>query len=94
MRWRLAAAETAARHSGIDTRGIKMRVLIISSPGAAIAGMPFAGRSHSGRFQLGEGDSSPVIAAGARRHEPIRRQGSAVGSIVGSPMIGVINNGS
>jgi ribose transport system permease protein len=56
-------SETAARYSGIDTRGIKMRVLIISSLGAAIAGMLYAGRLHSGRFQLGEGDELSLIAA-------------------------------
>ncbi|MEQ8695407.1 MAG: ABC transporter permease, partial [Bauldia litoralis] len=55
--------ETAARYSGIDTRAIKFRVLIISSMAAALAGMLYAGRLQSGRFQLGEGDELSVIAA-------------------------------
>jgi ribose transport system permease protein len=87
-------SETAARYSGIDTRGIKMRVLIISSLGAAIAGMLYAGRLHSGRFQLGEGDELSVIAAAVLGGTSLfGGAGSVVGSIVGSLMIGVINNG-
>ena len=86
--------ETAARYSGIDTRAIKMRVLVISSLGAAIAGMLYAGRLHSGRFQLGEGDELSVIAAAVLGGTSLfGGAGSVVGSIVGSLMIGVINNG-
>ena len=36
--------ETAARYSGIDTAGIKFRVLVLSSCAAALAGMLYAGR--------------------------------------------------
>jgi ribose transport system permease protein len=54
--------ETAARYSGVDTRAIKMRVLIMSSMAGALAGMLYAGRLQSGRFQLGEGDELSVIA--------------------------------
>ena len=87
-------SETAARYSGIDTRGIKMSVLLISSLGAAIAGMLYAGRLHSGRFQLGEGDELSVIAAAVLGGTSLfGGAGSVVGSIVGSLMIGVINNG-
>lgn len=87
-------SETAARYSGIDTRGIKMRVLIISSVAAAIAGMLYAGRLHSGRFQLGEGDELSVIAAAVLGGTSLfGGAGTVVGSIVGSLMIGVINNG-
>ena len=87
-------SETAARYSGIDTREIKMRVLIISSVAAAIAGMLYAGRLHSGRFQLGEGDELSVIAAAVLGGTSLfGGAGTVVGSIVGSLMIGVINNG-
>jgi ribose transport system permease protein len=87
-------SETAARYSGIDTRGIKMRVLIISSVAAAIAGMLYAGRLHSGRFQLGEGDELSVIAAAVLGGTSLfGGAGTVVGSIVGSLMIGLINNG-
>jgi ribose transport system permease protein len=87
-------SETAARYSGIDTKGIKMRVLIISSVAASIAGMLYAGRLHSGRFQLGEGDELSVIAAAVLGGTSLfGGAGTVVGSIVGSLMIGVINNG-
>ena len=43
--------ETAARYSGIDTAGIKFKVLVLSSTAAALAGMLYAGRLQSGRFQ-------------------------------------------
>ncbi|MFM7443295.1 MAG: ABC transporter permease, partial [Tabrizicola sp.] len=56
-------SETAARYSGIDTASIKFRVLVLSSCVAALAGMLYAGRLQSGRFQLGEGDELSVIAA-------------------------------
>jgi ribose transport system permease protein len=87
-------SETAARYSGVDTRGIKLRVLMISGTLAAIAGMLYAGRLHSGRFQLGEGDELSVIAAAVLGGTSLfGGAGSVVGSIVGSLMIGVINNG-
>ena len=87
-------SETAARYSGIDTRSIKLRVLIISSLAASVAGLLYAGRLHSGRFQLGEGDELSVIAAAVLGGTSLfGGAGSVVGSIVGSLMIGVINNG-
>jgi len=87
-------SETAARYSGVDTRAIKMKVLVLSSLGAAIAGMLYAGRLHSGRFQLGEGDELSVIAAAVLGGTSLfGGAGTVVGSIVGSLMIGVINNG-
>jgi ribose transport system permease protein len=55
--------ETAARYTGVNTRAIKFRVLMLSSMAAAVAGMLYAGRLHSGRFQFGEGDELSVIAA-------------------------------
>jgi len=87
-------SETAARYSGVNTRTIKQTVLILSSLGAAIAGMLYAGRLHSGRFQLGEGDELSVIAAAVLGGTSLfGGSGTVVGSIVGSLMIGVINNG-
>jgi ribose transport system permease protein len=71
-----------------------MKVLIISSLCAAIAGTLYAGRLHSGRFQLGEGDELSVIAAAVLGGTSLfGGAGTVVGSIVGSLMIGVINNG-
>lgn len=86
--------ETAARYSGIDTSSIKFRVLIVSSMAAALAGMLYAGRLQSGRFQLGEGDELSVIAAAVLGGTSLfGGYGTVIGTIVGALMIGLINNG-
>ena len=84
----------AAGYSGVDTRGIKMKVLVISSLAAGVAGMLYAGRLQSGRFQLGEGDELSVIAAVVLGGTSLfGGVGTVVGTIVGALMIGLINNG-
>lgn len=86
--------ETAARYSGIDTANIKFKVLVISSTAAALAGMLYAGRLQSGRFQLGEGDELSVIAAAVLGGTSLfGGKGTVIGTIVGALMIGLINNG-
>ena len=56
--------------------------------------MLYAGRLHSGRFQLGEGDELSVIAAAVLGGTSLfGGAGSVIGSIVGALMIGLINNG-
>lgn len=86
--------ETAARYSGIDTASIKFRVLVLSSCAAALAGMLYAGRLQSGRFQLGEGDELSVIAAAVLGGTSLfGGKGTVIGTIVGALMIGLINNG-
>ncbi|BAV48080.1 ribose ABC transport system, permease protein RbsC [Mesorhizobium loti] len=86
--------ETSARYSGVNTASIKFRVLILSSVAAALAGMLYAGRLHSGRFQFGEGDELSVIAAAVLGGTSLfGGAGTVVGSIMGALMIGLINNG-
>jgi ribose transport system permease protein len=86
--------ETAARFSGIDTKSIKLRVLMISSVTAAIAGMLYAGRLESGRYQFGQGDELSVIAAAVLGGNSLfGGVGTVIGAIVGALMIGLINNG-
>jgi ribose transport system permease protein len=86
--------ETAARYSGVETRKIKFYTLVVSSVSAALAGMLYAGRLQTGRFQLGEGDELSVIAAAVLGGTSLfGGVGSVVGSIVGALMIGMINNG-
>ena len=55
--------EIAARYSGINTKSVKLEVLMISSITAALAGMLYAGRLQTGRYQFGQGDELSVIAA-------------------------------
>ncbi len=86
--------EQAARFSGIDTARIKFRVLVVSSTAAAVAGMLYAGRLQSGRFQLGEGDELSVIAAAVLGGTSLfGGKGTVIGTVVGAMMIGLINNG-
>ncbi len=87
-------SETAAKFTGVKTHNIKLQVLMISSLTAALAGMLYAGRLRSGRFQLGEGDELSVIAAAVLGGTSLFGGfGSVVGSIMGALMIGLINNG-
>jgi ribose transport system permease protein len=87
-------SETAARYSGIDTASIKMRVLVLSGVTAALAGMLYAGRLQSGRFQFGQGDELSVIAAAVLGGTSLfGGSGTVIGSIAGALMIGLINNG-
>ena len=61
---------------------------------AALAGMLYAGRLQSGRFQLGEGDELSVIAAAVLGGTSLfGGRGTVIGTIVGALMIGLINNG-
>jgi ribose transport system permease protein len=53
----------AAEFTGINTKRIKFQVLLISGTVASVAGMLYAGRLQSGRFQWGSGDELSAIAA-------------------------------
>jgi len=84
----------AALYSGVNVRRVKFQVLMITGVAAAIAGMLYAGRLQSGRFQLGEGDELSVIAAVVLGGTSLfGGRGTVVGSIVGALLIGIINNG-
>lgn len=86
--------EVAARFSGVDTRRIKLTALIISAMAAALAGMLYAGRLQSGRYQWGDGDELSVIAAVVIGGTSLfGGAGSVVGAVVGSLLVGLINNG-
>jgi ribose transport system permease protein len=86
--------EEAARFSGVRTRRIKFTVMMASSTVAAIAGMLYAGRLQSGRFQWGEGDELSVIAAVILGGTSLfGGRASVIGALLGSLMIGLINNG-
>jgi ribose transport system permease protein len=84
----------AAEFSGIDTRKVKFAVLLICGVTAAIAGMLYAGRLQTGRYQWGEGDELSAIAAvilgGTNLYGG---KGSVIGALFGSLLIGLINNG-
>jgi len=87
-------SETAARYSGLNTRNVKLAVLIVSSVAACVAGMLYAGRLHSGRFQLGEGDELSVIAAAVLGGTSLfGGRGSAYSAVLGIIVIQSIASG-
>jgi ribose transport system permease protein len=84
----------AAEYSGVSTRKIKFAVLVLSGIAAALAGMLYAGRLQSGRFDWGAGDELSAIAATILGGTSLfGGGGSVVGALFGSLMIGLINNG-
>jgi ribose transport system permease protein len=86
--------EQAARFSGVNTRRIGFLILTVSGVVAALAGMLYAGRLQSGRFQWGEGDELSVIAAVVLGGTSLfGGSGSVIGSVLGALLIGVVNNG-
>jgi len=86
--------EQAARFSGVNTRRIGFLVLTVSGGVAALAGMLYAGRLQSGRFQWGEGDELSVIAVLLlERTSLFSGSVSVIGSVLGAMIIGVVNNG-
>ncbi len=84
----------AASFTGVDTARTKLLALAICGVVAALGGMLYAGRLHSGRFQWGQGDELSVIAAVILGGTSLSGGvGSVVGAVVGSLLIGLINNG-
>ncbi|WP_334171693.1 ABC transporter permease [Sinomonas sp.] len=85
---------TAADFTGINTKRIKFQVLLISGIVASIAGMLYAGRLQSGRFQWGTGDELSAIAAVILGGTSLfGGSGTVIGTLFGSLLIGLINNG-
>jgi len=85
---------TAAAYTGINTARIKFTVLLISAMAAALAGMLYAGRLESGRFQWGQGDELTVIAAVILGGTSLfGGRGAIIGTLFGSLFMGLVNNG-
>jgi ribose transport system permease protein len=86
--------QSAARFSGVNVAKTKLYVMVGSGMLAGLAGMLYAGRMHAGRYTFGEGDELSVIAAvilgGTSLFGGV---GTVVGTLIGSLMIGTINNG-
>ena len=84
----------AALFTGVNTARIKFNVLLMSGVVAAVAGMLYAGRLQSGRFQWGTGDELSVIAAVILGGTSLfGGRGSVIGSLFGALFIGLVNNG-
>ncbi len=86
--------QQAAEYTGIKTAKVKFWVLVACSVAAAIAGMLYAGRLQSGRFQWGAGDELSAIAAVILGGTSLfGGAGYVVGTLFGALLIGLINNG-
>ncbi|MCU1543845.1 MAG: transporter permease [Microbacteriaceae bacterium] len=86
--------QTAAQFTGVNTARIKFIVLVGSGVAASIAGMLYAGRLQSGRFQWGTGDELSVIAAVILGGTSLfGGRGAVIGSLFGALFIGLVNNG-
>jgi ribose transport system permease protein len=84
----------AAGYTGVKTAKVKFMVLLMSGVVAAFAGMLYAGRLQSGRFQWGTGDELSVIAAVILGGTSLfGGRGQVVGSLFGALFIGLVNNG-
>src|SRR3954447_136239 len=84
----------AAEFSGVRTRRIKFQVMLLSAVVASVAGMLYAGRLQSGRFQWGAGDELSAIAAVILGGTSLfGGYGTVIGTLFGSLMISLINNG-
>jgi len=84
----------AARYSGVNTQRVRVMALVICSVTASLAGMLYIGRLHSARYTLGETDLLTVIAAAVIGGTSMAGgRGSIVGALLGSLVMGVLNNG-
>lgn len=84
----------SAKYSGINVNKVIMIVMTISGIAASIAGILYSGRLQTARYTFGEGDELSVIAAVILGGTAMSGgTGNIVGAIIGSLLLGVINNG-
>lgn len=84
----------AASVSGISVPRIRLAVLMISGALAGLAGLLYAGRLQAAKYSLGESDLMTVIAAVIVGGTLLNGgKGSIIGALVGSLMMGMLNNG-
>ncbi len=84
----------AAQVSGIKVPRIRLAVLMISGGCAGLAGLLYAGRLQAAKYTLGESDLMTVIAAVIVGGTALKGgKGSVIGALVGSLLMGMLNNG-
>ena len=85
---------TSAKYSGVRVNKITVLAFIYNGCLAAIAGTLYAGRAHSARWDFGSGVEMNVIAAVVRGGTAMSGgTGSAIGALIGSFLIMMIDNG-
>ena len=86
--------EVAARFTGINTNRVKFLTFVMSGAFSAFAGILYAGRMQAGRYTFGDGDEMSVIAAVILGGTSMAGgTGSVFGALIGSLLMGMINNG-
>ncbi len=84
---------TAASYSGVAVVKITMIAFVVNGLLAGLAGALYAGRTHASRWDFGSGAEMNVIAAVVLGGTAMSGgTGSAVGAVVGSILIMMINN--
>ncbi len=84
----------AAQAAGIKVPRIRLLVLALSGGCAGLAGLLYAGRIQAAKYTLGESDLLTVIAAVIVGGTALTGgKGSIVGALVGSLLMGMLNNG-
>ena len=92
----LATGDNAAgaRVTGIRVERVKVAVLMLSATAASLAGLLYAGRLQSANYNIGSSDLLLVIASvvigGTRLYGG---SGTVIGALVGSLIMGLLNNG-
>jgi ribose transport system permease protein len=85
---------SAARVAGIRVDRVRFAVLVLSGAAAALAGILYTGRLQGATYTLGEQELLVVIAAvviGGTRL--FGGQGSVIGALIGSLILGTLTNG-
>lgn len=86
--------ESTARYSGIKVDQIKIWAMTLCGVASAFAGILYAGRLNGARYTFGENDNMSVIAAVVIGGTSFSGgKGTIVGTIIGSIVIGMLNNG-
>lgn len=85
---------TSAKYSGVRVNKITVLAFVYNGCLAAIAGTLYAGRAHSARWDFGSGVEMNVIAAVVLGGTAMSGgTGSAIGALIGSFLIMMIDNG-
>ncbi len=86
--------KTAAAFSGINVSNVKWILFVIMGICSALSGLLYTGRMRAARYNYGEADLLTVIAAVIIGGNSIMGgKGTVIGALVGSIILGMINNG-
>jgi len=86
--------QIAATYSGINTGNVKILLFMSMSFIAALSGMLLTGRLAAARYNYGETDLFTVVAAVIVGGNSIYGgKGKVIGALIGSIILGLINNG-